>query len=151
MNPFLSINKVIMADLDTADAGYLGQLADSHPDVGTAVFCSGMEEGSQEHQLLRQILSAVGLEAAGSYLLIDKSSRASVRLRHLQRSFPSIERVILFDVDPAACGLQVNLPPYRVVSIGRYTVLRSAGLGQLAARKDHKQALWKALKEMYKV
>ena len=148
MKPFISTNKIYGITVSKADENFIDECKSSLDEPHTIVFLKDKDSEPEGVLLLNNILKAIKIDSS-KLLLIDVGVNSSLRLRSLQRIFPSIRNVLIFDVSPTSIGLNVQLPIYMLKSIGSLNVLRSDALSTLQENEPLKRLLWSSLKTIY--
>lgn len=116
------------------------------PESSRAVVVVAKNASAADLELLGKIMAAVGLNLKTDVHLLNVPTTPSFEtlLNHLD-----CQQCLVFGFEPEALYLQINWPPYQLLSFRQCQLLRADSLAQIGAQPMLKKQLWQQLQQLF--
>jgi len=135
-------------DFDIYDIPEAGIVLDSSEFLKENLVVIYAEDYSTYEDLFKKIFTATGLNLAEDLGIIQLDKGQQVNLGKAVTD--KTKQLISFGIAPANLGINAKFRAYISYQTESFAILLSHSLKKLTESKDHKKALWEALKSIYK-
>lgn len=112
------------------------------------IFCRQTDLSDGGAQLLEQIMGALNWSKDVDYTIIELDNVESLNFSSCLQSDDKL--ILSFGLEEKELCLQAQAPYYAKARFENATLIRSHSIKELKANKEHKGALWSAIKEFKK-
>ncbi len=135
-------------DFDIYDIPEAGIVLDSNDILKENIVVIYAEDYTVHQALFEKIFTATGLNLTEDLGIIQIEKGQHVNLGRAVSE--KTKRLISFGIAPANLGINAKFRAYRLYQTESFAILLSHSLKKLTESKEHKKALWEALKSIYK-
>jgi len=105
------------------------------------------EDYQLQQALLEKIFQAVGIDLTKRLSIVQLDKGQQINLSKILT--PKTKQVVSFGIAQSKLGINATFKAYLRYKTDTFSILLSHSLKKLAESKEHKKALWEALKKIY--
>lgn len=97
-------------------------------------------------ELLSKIMAALKFSLEADCQIFEVEDEV-----HISNQIKDYQKILIFGIEPAALGLNMNYQPYKINYLEGRTIIFSHALSELKVDDKKKSVLWKALQVMFEL